>query len=122
MSPTIENLFDQYFELTGSPEAAATLVLADVQSVERPPTNGYVRGVLTPPQAAEQLGVDPSTVIGWIRTGQLRASNIGKGGKRPRYRIRESDLDAFLKSRQPEPPVAKKRRSRQPAGEIEFFA
>jgi excisionase family DNA binding protein len=77
--------------------------------------------VLTPPQVARQLSVDASTVIGWIRSGELKGSNIGKGSQRPRYRIQQSDLEAFLKSRQPEARTGRKRRTKEPAGEIEFF-
>ena len=58
---------------------------------------------LTPPDVAKRLGVKPATVIGWIKSGQLKGSNIGKGS-RPRYRVTPDDLAAFLKSRQSEPP------------------
>ena len=34
---------------------------------------------LTPPQAAERLGVAPARIIAWIRAGKLRASNLGDG-------------------------------------------
>jgi excisionase family DNA binding protein len=82
---------------------------------------GPRRDVLTPPQAATRLGVDAGTVITWIKTGELKASNVGKGSQRPRYRIQRSDLDRFLKSRQPEVSAKRKRRTRSPAGEVEFF-
>jgi hypothetical protein len=78
--------------------------------------------VLGPPQVARELGVDPSTVIAWIKSGELKGSNIGKGSQRPRYRIQQCDLEAFLKARQLEVPVKRKRRTKEPAGEIEFFA
>ena len=57
------------------------------------------RIVLTPPEVAKQLGVAPETVIEWIKTGFLRASNLATG-KRPRYVVRPGDLDDFLVSRQ----------------------
>jgi hypothetical protein len=57
--------------------------------------------LLTPPQVAEQLGSDPATVISWIRSGQLKASNLATG-PRPRFVIQPADLDAFLKARQPD--------------------
>jgi excisionase family DNA binding protein len=56
---------------------------------------------LTPPEVAKQLGADPATVINWIRSGQLKASNLATGA-RPRYVIRPEDLDKFLGSRQPD--------------------
>lgn len=63
-----------------------------------------VADALTPPAVAKRLGVSPETVIGWIKSGQLKASNIGKGSQKPRYRITPDDLATFLKKQQPEPP------------------
>lgn len=60
---------------------------------EPPPT------ALTPPQVAKQLGVAPETVISWIRTGFLVASNLATG-TRPRYVVKPSDLEDFMASRQ----------------------
>lgn len=67
---------------------------AAIAATTPPPT------VLTPPEIAKQLGADPATVIQWIRSGQLKASNLATG-QRPRYVIQPSDLEAFLKARQP---------------------
>jgi len=61
------------------------------------------RNTLSPPEVAQQLGVTPETVIGWIKSGTLKATNVGKGKTRPRYRIQQSNIDLFLLSRQPEP-------------------
>jgi hypothetical protein len=80
------------------------------------------REILTPPQVAKQLGVDPNTVIGWIRTSQLKGANVGSGDQRPRYKIKRTDLDDFLESRQPEAPRKRQRRPKKPADEIEFFS
>jgi len=55
--------------------------------------------VLTPPEIAKQLGADPATVIQWIRSGQLKASNLATG-HRPRFVVQPVDLQAFLKARQ----------------------
>jgi excisionase family DNA binding protein len=57
---------------------------------------------LTPPQVATQLGVAPETVIGWIRAGELKAANVGKGKKRPRYRIEPEALAEFQRKKMPE--------------------
>jgi hypothetical protein len=91
---SIEQSYAHYLELTGDPAAAATLVLAASQR-EPLPT------ITTPPQVAKQLGADPATVINWIRSGQLKASNLASGS-RPRFVIQAADLDAFLRSRQPD--------------------
>jgi excisionase family DNA binding protein len=44
-------------------------------------------------EVADRLKVSEATVRGWIRDGELRAIEIGKG-----WRIADSDLDAFLRS------------------------
>ena len=58
------------------------------------------RDTLTPPQVARELSVSPDTVLGWIRTGQLKASQLGTN--RRRYVITRLELDRFLERRQPE--------------------
>ncbi len=66
---------------------------------------------MTPPQVAKKLGVRPSRVLTWIKAGQLKASNLATGN-RPRYRVMAEDLEAFLRSREPQPKPPKTRRSR----------
>ncbi|WP_428308171.1 helix-turn-helix domain-containing protein [Lacipirellula sp.] len=60
---------------------------------------------LTPPEVAKRLGVTPETVIGWIKSGQLKASNVGKGVAKPRYKIQPANLERFMASRQSESPT-----------------
>ncbi len=74
----------------------------------------------TPPQIAEALGVDAETVRGWIKSGQLRARSLGTGKKRPRRRVPESALDAFLESREDNAPKPRKRK-RQSDRVIQYF-
>jgi excisionase family DNA binding protein len=47
--------------------------------------------LLTPEEVAERLKVKPRTVQEWLRTGRLAGLKLGK-----LWRIRESDLQAFL--------------------------
>lgn len=62
-------------------------------------TNGNrPRPHLTPEILARLLGVNHSTVLGWIRSGSLPALNI-TSGHAPRYRIFRPDLVAFLERR-----------------------
>lgn len=81
------------------------------------------REFLTPPEAAEYLGVSPDKILAWIHAGELRASDLSttRGG-RPRWRIAKQDLAAFLSLRAatPEP---KRRRTprRQAAAEVIQF-
>jgi len=71
---------------------------AAIAATAEPPEPGP-EPLLSPPEIARQLGADPATVIQWIRTGQLKASNLATG-HRPRYVVQPSDLEAFLKARQ----------------------
>jgi excisionase family DNA binding protein len=69
---------------------------------------------LSPPQVAEQLGIDPEKVIAWIRRGELNACNVAEiVGGRPRYRIDPAELAAFLQRRStaPTPKPARRRKA-----------
>ena len=82
------------------------------------------RRMLTPPQAAKELAVSPTKVLGWIRRGELAAIDLStRRGGRPRYRISRDALDAFLGGRAviTAPPVITRRPRRTPDHVIEFF-
>ena len=49
--------------------------------------------VYTPEGAAEALLVSPKTIRDWLRAGRLKGIKIGR-----LWRVRESDLEEFLKS------------------------
>ena len=54
----------------------------------------------SPPQVAKLLGISTQKVFGWIKSGELRAINVGDGPKhRPRYLIDRDDLARFEASR-----------------------
>ena len=56
---------------------------------------------LTPPQLAKQLGVDAQKVLGWIRSGELRAVNVAERAcLRPRWRISAEAIEEFLRRRE----------------------
>jgi excisionase family DNA binding protein len=71
----------------------------------------------------ERYGVSEHTVLGWIRSGELRAVNVGRrpGGKKPRWRITAEALAAFELARTPTPSLPRTRRRKRPAGVIEFY-
>lgn len=71
--------------------------------------------LLTPGEAAEYLHVSPEQVRTLIRKGQIAASNVGAGSKRPLYRITQQALEDFLDHRwRPGPAIYKKKFRRLP--------
>ncbi len=71
----------------------------------------------------ERYGVSEHTVLGWIRSGELRAINVGRrlGAKKPRWRITAEALDAFEVLRTPTAPSPRARRRKRSADVIEFY-
>jgi excisionase family DNA binding protein len=76
--------------------------------------------VLDPPDVARLLTCSPDTVRDWIRSGQLKASNVANGD-RPRWKIQRSDLETFLQTRQADPAPAPPQRRRNSNGVTEYF-
>ena len=79
---------------------------------------------LTPADIAASRGINVLKVLGWIKSGELRATNYAtsQAGKLPRWRISPADLEAFdmVRSAVPAPPVT--RRSRRKADHVvEYF-
>lgn len=50
-----------------------------------------VEKLLTPEAAAERLAVSAKTIRDWLRAGTLKGVRVGR-----LWRIRESDLEAFI--------------------------
>jgi excisionase family DNA binding protein len=67
---------------------------------------------LTPPQAGRLLGVNADRVVGWIKSGKLRASNVSDK-TRPRWRISPADLQAYLTARSNQVNVSEPKRTRR---------
>jgi len=82
------------------------------------------RRKLTVPQLAKLWGVATKKVLGFIRSGELRAVNLAsQSSSRPRYAIDRVDIDAFELARQVVPDAgnrATRKRSVQP-GVKQFF-
>jgi excisionase family DNA binding protein len=55
----------------------------------------------TVPDLAQRLDVSEATVRQWIRSGALRAIDVGRG-----WRIADADLEWFLKARETRPRMA----------------
>ena len=77
--------------------------------------------LLTPAEAAKFLRVSREKIFDWIHSGKLMASNVGRGRKLPRWRIRSVDLDDLLESLQPAPPEPRGRRRKRDESIIEFY-
>ncbi|MGQ0634224.1 MAG: helix-turn-helix domain-containing protein [Planctomycetaceae bacterium] len=76
----------------------------------------------TPPAVGRLLGVSPEKVIGFIRRGELAAVNIAANPVgRPRYRISQAALEAFLARRSVSPAARSLRRPRAPPNVIQFY-
>ena len=67
---------------------------------------------ITPPEIATRLRITAAKVLGWIRSGKLRAIDVSNR-YRPRYRINPEDLEEFLKSREVQPPPPRVQHRRQ---------
>jgi excisionase family DNA binding protein len=86
-----------------------------------PPSSAF-RKWSTPPQVAEELGVNADKVVAWIKSGELRAINVAaRLGGRPRFRISEADLLAFQERRSAVPIAPRPKRQKKQDGIIEFF-
>ena len=77
--------------------------------------------LLTPSEVAEYLQVSPEQVRTLIRKGQIAATNVGIGSKRPLYRVSQQALDDFLDRKWHPGPAAPKRKFRQLAPAPDFF-
>ena len=79
----------------------------------------------TVPQIAELLSVGKLKVLGWIRSGELRAWNASatRDSRKPRFLVEQTDFEQFKLSRQPIPPAPTSTRRRQTAasGVRKFF-
>ena len=71
-----------------------------------------------------RYGVAEHTVLSWIRSGQLRALNVGRhpSSKKPRWRVTSEALEAFELCRTHSPPPSRTRRRRkQESNLVEFY-
>jgi excisionase family DNA binding protein len=78
---------------------------------------------LTVKAVAERYAVSEHTVLGWVRSGELKAINVGRrlGAGRPRWRISEQALANFELLRTPTPPVPNSRRRSRMSEVIQFY-
>lgn len=71
------------------------------------------------------LGVDEHAVLGWIKSGELKAINVGRSPnkKKPRWRISQAALEEFerLRSATPLTQITPRRRKRRSAEVLDMF-
>lgn len=77
-------------------------------------------------ETAELACVEIETVLWWIETKELKAINVAKNpnGKRPRWRIAETELAKFLLRRQTQDqplPAKTVRRAQTQRQVVEFY-
>ncbi len=71
----------------------------------------------------ERYGVSEQTILGWIRSGELKAINVGRrlDAKKPRWRVTQEAIAAFEQLRTPTLPPSRAAQRKRPAGIIEFY-
>lgn len=72
----------------------------------------------------ERYAVGEHTVLGWIKSGQLQAINVGRAaGGKPKWRITEEAVKAFELLRSSEAPAPKpvRRTRKRSADQVVFF-
>ena len=74
-------------------------------------------------ELCERYDVNEHTILGWIRSGELKAINVGRrqGAKKPRWRITSEAIAAFELSRTPALHVQRARRRKQSTDTIIFY-
>ncbi len=75
----------------------------------------------SPAQVAESYGMSVDTITKKIADGELGAINVGSGKLKPRWRIRQSDLDAFEQARESKKPPTPSRRRRKDPNVTQYF-
>lgn len=76
----------------------------------------------TPPDVARRYGVATAKVIGWIRTGELKAINVAnRGCSKPRFSISPEALEEFERSREVVPAGDKVLRLRRKSTDTKDF-
>lgn len=79
------------------------------------------RDYYTVPEVARRIRVNTRKVMTWIRSGRLRAINVGGGAQRPRYRVAKCDLEIFLATLDITPAPVQSRRQRPRQTEVIEF-
>ena len=84
---------------------------------------GTIKTKLRPPEIARRWGVSCDKILAFIRTGELRATNMvmPNRGQRPRYLIDVVDLEDFERRRTVCPPPKPVRQRRERLGTPNYY-
>ena len=85
------------------------------------PTNSDAAPLLTPSDFAARLKVTAEQVRCLIRTGRLRAINVGTGNKRPLYRLSAEAVEQFIRHGSSSRIQKTRKRARQLGRVPDFF-
>ena len=78
--------------------------------------------MMTPPEVGRRLRIKAARVIAFIRSGELRASDLSSAGsRRPRFRVDPADLAIFLNRRATGPQPKTPRKRRKTEGITQYF-
>src|ERR1022692_3591240 len=55
--------------------------------------------LITPYEAAEELGISTKLLLGYVRDGELRYVDVGRGGKRKKRMFNPADVEDFKERR-----------------------
>jgi excisionase family DNA binding protein len=69
---------------------------------------------------AARLSTTLDHVLGLVHSHKLKATNIGRGAKRPRWRVSEEDLKAFIAARTNGATQTTARRRKPPSPAVEY--
>ena len=97
-----DRMIDAKGKLRQAESQESTLGQDDVQELQP-------RTVLTIKDCADELRCSPQAVRDMIKTGKLRATQIGSGSQRKAYTIKRSDLDALAKVHDEQPAKPRRR-------------
>lgn len=75
--------------------------------------------MFTVKEYAERMKVNQTKVLGWINSGELKATNVSNGSDRPLWRIDPENAKAFEEARQPK--VAEKTKRRKKASVPDYI-
>lgn len=81
------------------------------------------RRALNVKELCERFAVGEHTILGWIKSGELRAINVGRrpGSKKPRWRVTAEALATFELVRTHNSPPPRTRRRKHSTEVIQFF-